>query len=122
MVWGSWETTWTGRTTNSISQRQTATRTEERVFGMGGWINNFSGGFGNPARRIRESRQIVTRSQIQTTTEQGVQNRTGNRTLVTESFDRTSVGDRVISRDLIPFMRSRNIEFVAKRVKPLTQL
>ncbi len=122
VVWGSWETTWTGRTTNSISQRQTATRTEERVFGMGGWINNFSGGFGNPARRIRESRQIVTRSQIQTTTEQGVQNRTGNRTLVTESFDRTSVGDRVISRDLIPFMRSRNIEFVAKRVKPLTQL
>ena len=36
--------------------------------------------------------------------------------------DITSVGDRVISRDLIPFMRSRNIEFVAKRVKPLTQL
>ena len=35
---------------------------------------------------------------------------------------RTSVGDRVVSRDLVPYMRSRNIEFTAKKVKPLTQL
>ena len=33
-----------------------------------------------------------------------------------------SVGDRVVSRDLIPFMRSRNVEFVSKKVKPLTRL
>ena len=41
---------------------------------------------------------------------------------MTEQFDQTSVGDRTVSRDLIPFMRSRNVEFVAKRVKPLTRL
>ena len=28
----------------------------------------------------------------------------------------------MVSRDLVPFMRSRNVEFVAKKVKPLTQL
>ena len=89
---------------------------------MGGWINNFSGGFGNPARRIRETVNRVTRETVRTTTQQGVENRTGTQTLVTESFDRTSVGDRVVSRDLVPFMRSRNIEFVAKRLKPLTKL
>jgi hypothetical protein len=37
-------------------------------------------------------------------------------------FDNTSVGDRTVSRDIVPFMRSRNIQFVSKKVKPLTQL
>jgi hypothetical protein len=45
----------------------------------------------------------------------GVQTRTGNRTIVTEQFDNTSVGDRVVSRNLISFMRSRNVQFVAKK-------
>ena len=48
--------------------------------------------------------------------------RNGVRTIVTEQFDQTSVGDRVVSRDLIPYMRSRNVEFVSKKVKPLTRL
>jgi len=121
LTWGSWQTTWTGTTTNDTT-RDTVIANQTRVFGMGGWINNFSGGFGNPARRIRETIGRVTRETTRTTTQQGVQNRTGTQTLVTESFDRTSVGDRVVSRDLIPFMRSRNIEFIAKRVKPLTRL
>ena len=105
-----------------ITTRDTVIANQTRVFGMGGWINNFSGGFGNPARRIRETVNSVDRQTLRTTTQQGVQNRTGSQTLITESFDRTSIGDRVVSRDLVPFMRSRNIEFVAKRVKPLTKL
>jgi len=121
VVWGSWQTTWTGTTTNDTN-RDTVISNQTRVFGMGGWINNFSGGFGNPARRIRETVNRVSRETTRTTTQQGVENRTGSQTLITESFERTSVGDRVVSRDLIPFMRSRNIEFVAKRVKPLTKL
>ena len=42
--------------------------------------------------------------------------------MVTEVFDETSVGDRVVSRDLIPFMRSRNVQFISKRMKPLTRI
>jgi hypothetical protein len=52
----------------------------------------------------------------------GVATRSGVRTAVTEVFDRTSVGDRSISRDIIAFMRSRNVQFISKKVKPLTQL
>ena len=48
--------------------------------------------------------------------------RTGTRTLVSEQFDNTSLGDRVVSRDLSPFMRSRNVTFNSKRLKPLTQI
>jgi len=121
VTWGSWQTTWTGTTTNDTT-RDTTISNQTRVFGMGGWINNFSGGFGNPARRIRETINRVDRETVRTITEQGVENRTGTQTLVTESFERTSVGDRVVSRDLVPFMRSRNVEFIAKRLKPLTKL
>jgi len=52
----------------------------------------------------------------------GTQTRTGTRTVVVEQFDNKSIGDRVVSRDLIPFMRSRNITFSGKNLKPLTQL
>ena len=64
----------------------------------------------------------VIEDQLRTTREFGTVSRNGVRTIVTEQFDQTSVGDRTVSRDLIPFMRSRNVEFVAKRVKPLTRL
>ena len=62
------------------------------------------------------------REQLRQTVETGVESRTGTSLAITEQFDQTSVGDRVVSRDLIPFMRSRNIEFISKRVKPLTRL
>ena len=53
IVWNAWETNWTGTTvTNTTRRRETNSST---TFGMGGWINNFSGGFGNPARRIRRT-------------------------------------------------------------------
>ena len=48
--------------------------------------------------------------------------REGTRTIVTEQFDQESIGDRTVSRDVIPFMRSRNVSFFAKKVKPLTRM
>ena len=56
------------------------------------------------------------------TVERGVESRTGTRTAIIEQFDRTSQGSRVISRDLISFMRSRNVQFHAEAVKPQTQV
>ena len=52
----------------------------------------------------------------------GEETRQGTRRVITEQFDQTSQGDRLVSRDLIGFMRSRNVQFVAKRVKPSTRL
>ena len=47
--------------------------------------------------------------------------RTGTRRIVTETFDQESQGQRLVSRDLISSMRSRNIQFAASRVKPSTR-
>ena len=124
MVWNAWETNWTGSTvTNTTRRRTTGGGGGTEIIRMGGWINNFSGGFGNPARIIRRTRGAnVIEETLQTTVQTGVMSRSGTRTIVTEQFDRQSVGDRVVSRDIVPFMRSRNIEFVSKRMKPLTRM
>jgi hypothetical protein len=44
------------------------------------------------------------------------------RSILSDQFDTTSIGDRIISRDLISYIRSRNIQFISKKLKPSTQL
>ena len=102
-VWNSWVDNWTGQTTtSSIITRNIQNTTK------------VSGG------------TIITDSVIQDNLQEikstGTSTRTGTRTLVTKQTNRTSIGDRVVSRDLISFMRSRNIQFVAKKLKPLTEV
>ncbi len=53
--------------------------------------------------------------------ETGTKSRTGQRTVITEQFDMQSQGDKVVNREVIPIMRSRNVQFVAKKCKPLTR-
>ena len=121
IVWNAWETNWTGFEFNDTTVRRTQTTTGGRR-GVGGWINNFSGGFGNPARILETTTTTTIEDTLRETIQTGVESRTGLQTVVTEQFDRESVGDRTVSRDLISTMRSRNIEFVSKRMKPLTQM
>ena len=50
------------------------------------------------------------------------QQRTGVQNTVTEVIDTESLGDRIVSRNIIHFMRSRNIEFTATKLKPFTRV
>ena len=97
-VWGSWNTWWTGR---RWSRMTGGTRTFTR--GGRGW-----------------SEQVVQRRRQ--TLQRGVRRRTGTRQLVVEDLSqRESLGDRLVSREVIPFMRSRNVEFISKQNKPSTR-
>ena len=117
IVWNAWETNWTGFEFNDTTRnRTTSTRSERR--GVGGWINGGAG----VARWVETETTTTTEDTLRETIQTGVETRTGLRTIVTEQFDRQSVGDRMVSRDLVPFMRSRNVEFVSKRMKPLTRM
>jgi len=108
-VWGSWQTVWTG------SSFVNTTRTRTTTSG-GDWV----GGGGIP---LFGTRTVNTWADTtRTTTLTGTSTRTGTRTSVVEQIDRTSLGDRTVSRNLIPFMRSRNVTWIGKRVKPSTQL
>ena len=50
------------------------------------------------------------------------QQRRGKQHTVNEQIDTESLGDRIVSREVIQYMRSRNIEFTATRLKPFTQV
>jgi hypothetical protein len=109
-VWNSWVNNWTGQDITEV----TRSRNETTGFRNG------------PGGRNVALRGTLTDSVIEETFREvrdtGVSTRSGIRTAVTEVFDNTSAGDRTVSRDIVPFMRSRNIQFVNKKVKPLTQL
>ena len=112
-IWGSWETNWTGE---DIVQR-TQTR---QTFSGGEWRGWLGGGHRRPGWGTRT---VTTHEDtVRDIRRTGIESRQGSRTVITEQWDRTSVGDRTISRDLVPFCRSRNVEFVSKRMKPLTRI
>ena len=114
-IWNAWETNWTGQEITEFTRTRTDDfQAQVNRFGPGGtarqrsWINQVN------VNTIEETFREVR--------DTGVMSRTGTRTQVTEQFDMESVGDRTVSRDVIPFMRSRNVSFFAKKVKPLTRL
>jgi hypothetical protein len=116
-IWNSWVQNWTGQ--EVVNGIRTRTETSRSTRGVGGWINGRPGG---PASLIETTTTSTILDNTREIRETGVEARTGTRVVITEQFDNTSVGDRVVSRDLVPFMRSRNVQFINKKVKPLTQL
>jgi hypothetical protein len=118
-IWNAWETTWTGQEVIENTRERTEVTNSGGRWGATGLRGNgnLTGG-----EWISNSTTTVFRDTLREVRDTGVQTRTGTRTVVTEQFDNTSVGDRVVSRNLISFMRSRNVQFIAKKVKPSTQL
>lgn len=136
-VWGAWETTWTGKEVIETVKTSSQTDYNYGYYGYWGywygypygyygyyWYGGYYGywGYYGWHRRGWYSTTTVTQDTYREIKETGVRSSTGTTTFVTEQFDRQSVGDKVVSRDLVQYMRSRNIQFVSKNLKPLTQL
>ncbi len=96
-VWNAWQTTWSGVTD---VQRDNA---GSNTFWRGNTL-------------IRET---FTRTTTTTTHQQA---RTGLNTQVLVDMDYESIGDKLRSTALIPFMRAKNINFTAEGMKPLTRV
>jgi hypothetical protein len=102
-IWNSWVDNWTGQ--DIINS--TTNRTETNQSSNSNTLTTTTTVIQDNLREIRDT---------------GLSTRNGIRTAVTEQFNRVSIGDRVVSKDVVSFMRSRNIQFVAKKIKPLTQV
>ena len=89
-----------------------------------GGIRNIQGPGGR--RRMKIWLDTTTNKTVEDTMREvidtGTKTRTGTRTVITEQFDTTSQGDKVVNREVIPIMRSRNIQFHATKCKPLTRM
>lgn len=111
--WEPWRTNWVGTpvTSTNLLSSNTASRSS---------FNSFRIGHGT-LDTITIVNDTTNTFQSTTTTPIG-QSRTGSQNRVTESFETRTVGNTVLSRDVIPFMRSRNISIEATRFKPNSRL
>ena len=103
--WNSWQTIWTGQTTVESKVVGSQTVSQRNVLDAG-WT-----------WRETTSDSIIENT-VRTDT---AQSRSGIQRRITEQIDTTSLGSRVVSREIIPYCRERNIEFISKRLKPSTQ-
>ena len=112
-LWNSWETTGINLDLSGTTQTETFNAASRRTgrstgdLGLGGFNANLS--------------------TINSTTIDGTinieQNRTGVQQTVNEVLtEAASLGSRIVNRSISNFMRERNIEFTATRMKPNTQV
>jgi hypothetical protein len=119
-LWDSWEQNWTGTETIESSRQRTETNISRDRRGRRGRRRRLRRWRGRRGRLTTTTN--VIQEDLRETIDTGTESRTESTTSITAQFEQTSLGDRSVSRDIIPFMRSRNIQFVLKNVKPLTQL
>ena len=102
--WGSWQTVWSGtsETKRTINIRE------------GAWIDGPRAGRGNIRGTVGTTTTTTTTTQAQT--------RTGIKTQIVPETITKSIGDRVVDVSVIPYMRAKNVLFVASDFKPDTVL
>ena len=112
-IWNGWETYHFGT--------ETTTRTQNRQETSVGEIYYQS--MSSDRTDVLQTTTTTTFQDTFTETfEIAHQQREGSRQLITEVFDEESVGDRTISSEAIPIIRSRNVAFEGKGFRPQTRL
>ena len=128
VIWNSWETTGINVDVSNTPKIETKISTD----------TGFRRGTLSEYQNLRNSRsttvpstflvgtevttEINTNTITNNTTVNINQSRTGTQKIITEQINTESFGNRIVNRDIIHFMRSRNIEFVSKKMKPYTQV
>ena len=110
--WGSWETCWTG--VEELGRETVYTRTDTAQRGSRTFVSGNSIITDTTFRDTTVTFENVTTLTTTKESRQGIQYKVG------EQIDSVNLGTSVVSTDIIHTMRSRNIEFIARRLKPQT--
>ena len=115
VIWNSWETTGVNvdlTLNNDQASRDVQTNKVSRV-GVAGRIIEVG----------TQVTQTVTSNRLSISGNTTLnQQRTGTQFIVNEQIDTESLGDRTVRRDVIHTMRTRDIQFTCKTLKPFTQV
>ena len=111
--WGAWEEVWSSTSSSTV---QTGSETTTEQTGVSGVQRD-------------GRRRSTTTTFLDTTTDTFEETivvdtgltRSGIQFEVNERIDSQSMGDKLVSQESMPFMRSRNIEFIATRIQPRTR-
>ena len=101
--WNSWQTTWTGSDTSTNTFNETRQQWDSRGR-QNGWSN--------------QSRQVTQTI----TTNSGFNSRDGIQTEVVPRVVTENLGERTLSTEIIPFIRSRTVFFRVSGLKPQTRM
>ena len=123
--WGSWETDWVGeQVLDSFTQSSTrnlGTRDLnqlKRQYGSGNLdISNLHNRWMTEIQNTRVTTTNTFNDILQSTH----QSREGIQMQVTPVETSEVIGEKIVSRDVIPYMRKRGIEIITHRMKPKTQ-
>lgn len=88
----------------------------------GSWETTWTGSTSASSSRDVTQGSNIVREQLETITKTGTSTRSGTRQLIKEEFAKTSFGNQTLSSEIIPYVRSRNIEFSGRRLKPFTRI
>jgi len=119
--WGAWETTWTGEkvtNTQSMGSLLVGSKVTDTNTQKGSYVS----GKGIPITTKTTIQDQYTKFTNVTTEKTTQQTAKGIQYKVSEKWDEIPLGPSVVSTDTILTLRSRNIEFIAKRMKPNTQV
>ena len=124
ITWGSWETTWTG---SQVTSTANMGRFQSGTSVIGSTTTRRNVQVSKKVRRVQETtvttnRDTFTSFENVTTLTTNRQSRQGIQYKVGETFQNIDLGNRVVSTEVIHTMRSRNVEFIARRLKPKSQL
>ena len=133
VIWKAWETTGTSVNTSSSTDRNSRTANGFRQGTQSEFeqlapealqrsARNNNGGRVPDTFRVGTTREFFEVTTTNTTTVTTNQARSGEQKTITEQIDTESLGDRIVSREVVRFMRARNIEFTATKLKPFTQV
>ena len=117
VTWGSWETTWTGSQVIATANMGRIALGSQ-VIGSTSTVLN---GWGDTTTTTT-TRDSFTNFENVTTLTTNRQSRQGIQFRVGETFQNNDLGNRVVSTEIVHTMRSRNVEFIAKRLKPKERL
>ena len=111
-LWGGWQTCWTGvREKTRVSRRKEVTARSKRRRRSGYRENT-----------IERATTTTFQDKFTDRTKIGTSSREGTRQLITEQFDKTSLGERVLNTEITPTIRSRNVTFDGKGFKPQSRI
>jgi len=121
--WGSWESMWSGReligsrelVTSVSIQSKTTPEARTGTARRDDWPFIAAVFESTTTRTLNSERELE-----ETYRTLDNQSRSGVQFKVSEQTDTVNLGSRIVSREIIPFCRERNIELIAKRVKPST--
>ncbi len=88
----------------------------------GSWETVWTGSTAAKDTRTVNVGYYIVKEDLETVTKTGTSTRTGKRKITKDEFTNVSLGDTVLSSEISSYMRSRNIEFIAKRLKPFTRI